>query len=177
MATTTWNLDASHSDVGFKVRHLMITNVKGRFEKFTATAITEDDQFETAKIKFEVDVNSINTGNEQRDGHLKAADFFDTEHHPSITFESVGMTKVKENEYKVMGNLTVKGITKSIEVSAIVSELVKDPWGQTKVGFEVTTKIDRADYGLVWNAPLETGGLLLSDDVYLHADVQFIKAQ
>lgn len=175
MATTTWNFDASHSHIAFKVRHLMITNVKGEFTKCTASVTTEDDQFESAKINFETEVSSITTGNEQRDGHLKGAEFFDAEKFPTLSFESNGMTKTGKNSFKINGNLTIKGITKEIEVIVLASDLVKDPWGQTKIGFEVNAVINRADFGLVWNAPLETGGMLLSDDVYVNAEVQFVK--
>lgn len=176
MATTTWNFDASHSNVGFKVRHLMITNVKGDFLNCSASVTTEDDQFESAKIKFTAEVSSISTGNEQRDGHLKGADFFDTEKFPTISFEANGMNKTGKNSYKINGDLTIKGITKQVEVIVISSDPIKDPWGQTKIGFEVTAVINRADYGLVWNAPLEAGGMLLSDDVYINAEVQFVRA-
>jgi len=175
MATTTWNFDASHSHVGFKVRHLMITNVKGEFTKCTASVTTEDDQFESAKIKFSTEVASITTGSEQRDGHLKGAEFFDADHFSTIEFESDGMTKTGKNAFKLHGKLTIKGISKEIEVIVIASDLVKDPWGQTKIGFEVNAVINRADFGLVWNAPLETGGMLLSEDVYVNAEMQFVK--
>ena len=175
MATTNWNYDASHSQVAFKIRHLMITNVKGEFMDCKATVTTEDNQFETAHISFEAAAASISTGNEQRDGHLKAADFFDVEKFPVIRFESKGMKKGAGHSYKINGHLTIRDITKPLEVIAVASELVKDPWGQTKVGFEVTAVINRGDYGLVWNAPLEAGGMLLSDDVYINAEVQFVK--
>ena len=128
------------------------------------------------KIKFSADVASVSTGNEQRDGHLKAADFFDADQFPVIEFESNGMTKTSKSTYTINGNLTIKGITKSVEVNVLASELVKDPWGQIKIGFELTAIINRGDYGLVWNAPLEAGGMLLSDDVYVNAEVQFVKA-
>lgn len=175
MATTTWNFDPSHSHVGFKVRHLMITNVKGEFSKCSASVTTEDDQFDSAKIKFSAEVASVSTGNDQRDGHLRAADFFDADQFPVIEFESNGMTKTSKSTYTINGNLTIKGITKSVEVNVLASELVKDPWGQIKIGFELTAIINRGDYGLVWNAPLEAGGMLLSDDVYVNAEVQFVK--
>ena len=175
MATTTWNFDASHSHVGFKVRHLMITNVKGEFSKCTASVTTEDDQFDSANIKFSAEVASITTGSEQRDGHLKGAEFFDADQFPTIEFESNGMTKTGKSTFTIHGNLTIKGITKTVEVNVLASELVKDPWGQIKIGFELTAIINRGDYGLVWNAPLEAGGMLLSDDVYVNAEVQFVK--
>jgi len=175
MATTNWNYDASHSHVGFKVRHLMITNVKGEFSNCSATVTTEDDQFESAKIKFSAEVSSITTGSEQRDGHLKGTDFFDADQFPAIEFESDGMTKNGKSSYTINGKLTIKGITKDVEVIAVASDMVKDPWGQIKIGFELTAIINRGDYGLVWNAPLEAGGMLLSDDVYINAEVQFVK--
>jgi polyisoprenoid-binding protein YceI len=175
MSTTTWSIDASHSEVGFKVRHLMITNVKGSFGKYSATAAMEEDNLETAKITFEAEVASVNTGNEQRDGHLKSPEFFDVENHPSIKFESTKMEKAGENEYKLTGNLNVKGVEKSVVLDVTSLGIAKDPWGNTKAGFEVKGKINRNDFNLTWNAALETGGVLVSEEVNLIAEVQFLK--
>ena len=175
MATTNWNIDASHSEVGFKVRHLMITNVKGSFGKYSATVAMEEDNLETSKISFEAEIASVNTGNEQRDGHLKSPEFFDAENYPSIKFESTKMEKAGENEYKLTGNLNVKGVEKSVVLDVTSLGIAKDPWGNTKAGFEVKGKINRNDFNLTWNAALETGGVLVSEEVNLNAEVQFLK--
>lgn len=174
--TTTWNIDASHSEVGFKIRHLMISNVKGYFTNYSATVTTEDDQFETAAIQFEAEVKTLTTGSEQRDEHLLAEDFFDAGTFPTIKFASSAFTKNSVGSYTVNGDLTIKGITKPMQLKAVNTGIAKDPWGQTKTAFEVEGKINRTEFGLVWNAPLETGGVLLSEEVTIHADVQFVKA-
>lgn len=173
---TTWNIDPTHSEVGFKIRHLMISNVKGHFGSYQSSFITEDDNFESAKLHFEAEVASISTDNEQRDAHLKAADFFDVETFPKITFNSTAVSKISAMEFIVTGDLTIKGITKSIQLQVIQSGMAKDPWGQTKVAFEINGAINRTDFGLVWNAPLETGGVLLSEEVKLLMEVQFSKS-
>ena len=174
--TTTWKIDASHSEVGFKIRHLMISNVKGHFTNYSATVTTEDDQFETAAIQFEAEVKTLTTGSEQRDAHLLAEDFFDAGAHPTIKFVSSLFTKNSDGSYTANGELTIKGITKPLQLKAANTGLAKDPWGQTKTAFEIEGKINRTEYGLVWNAPLETGGVLLSEEVMIHADVQFVKS-
>ncbi len=176
MSTINWNIDATHSEIGFKVRHLMISNVKGSFGKFAATLTTTEDDFSTAAISFEAEVASINTGNEQRDGHLRTGDFFDAEQFPTIKFVSTNVLAKGGNEFEVTGDLSIHGVTKSVTLQVNGSGLAKDPWGQIKTAFEINGKINRTDFGLVWNAPLETGGVLLSEDVYLQAEVQFVKA-
>ena len=174
--STTWNIDPAHSEVGFKIRHLMISNVKGHFGNYQSTLITEDENFDTAKVSFEAEVASISTDNEQRDAHLKAADFFDVETYPKITFNSTGVSKISEKEFLVTGDVTIKGITRSIQLNVMQSGMAKDPWGQTKIAFEINGTINRTDFGLVWNAPLETGGVLLSEEVKLLMEVQFSKS-
>jgi polyisoprenoid-binding protein YceI len=176
MSTATWNIDASHLEVGFKIRHLMISNVKGTFGKYTASFTSENDHFETAKISFEAAINSISTNNEQRDAHIMSAEFFDAEKFPVLKFESTSVTKKSTNEFAVEGQLTIKDVTQSVVLNVTSSETAKDPWGQTKIAFEANTIIKKSAFGLVWNAPLETGGFLLSDDVHLNAELQFIKA-
>lgn len=176
MSTTTWNIDPSHSEVSFKVRHLMISNVRGNFTKFSATATTEDDNFETAKITFEAEAASVTTHSEQRDAHIKSPDFFDTEKYPSVKFESTKMEKTGDKKYTLHGNLTINATTKPVHFNVELQGLGKDPWGQTKAGFEISGKINRTDFGLVWNAALESGGVLVSEEVSLHAEAQFVKA-
>jgi polyisoprenoid-binding protein YceI len=176
MSTTTWNIDPTHSEVGFKVRHLMISNVKGNFGKYTASLSTEGDDLTTAQINFEAEVASINTNNEQRDGHLKSGDFFDAEQFPHIKFSGSEVVKKDEHNYTVKGNLEIRSIAKPVELNVISSGIAKDPWGQSKIAFEISGKINRSEYGLTWNAPLEAGGVLLSDEIHLNAEVQFVKA-
>jgi polyisoprenoid-binding protein YceI len=175
MASVKWNLDPTHSELGFKVRHLMITNVSGSFGSFSADVETEEEDFTTAKVNFSADVATINTGNEQRDGHLKSADFFDTENHPKLTFEGTKMEKVSGNEYKLHGNLSIRGTVKPATFDVEFGGIGKDPWGNTKAGFSLDGKINRNDWGLTWNAPIEAGGMLVSEEVKIHAEVQFAK--
>jgi len=174
--STNWNLDPTHSEIGFKVKHLMITNVTGYFQTFTASVTTEGEDFSTAKISFEADINSVNTNNEQRDGHLKSADFFDAANFPKITFASTRLEKKDEENFVLHGDLTIRGISKPVSLQAEFGGIGKDPWGNLKAGFTLNGKINRNDWNLSWNAPLEAGGLLVSEDVRLFAEVQFVKA-
>lgn len=173
----TWKIDASHSDVQFKIKHLMITTVTGQFAKFDATMETTGDDFSAANISFEADVDSISTQNAQRDQHLQAADFFEAGTYPKLTFVSKGVKKVDNENYKVSGDLTIKGNTRPVELDVEFGGEVVDPYGQTKAGFDLSGKINRKDFGLTFHATTETGGLLLSDEVRLLASVQMIKQQ
>ncbi len=172
---TVWNLDASHSEIGFKVKHLMISNVSGTFGKFEVKAETEGDDFSTAQIAFSADINSLTTGNEQRDGHLKAADFFDVETYPEMVFNSTNLEKVDEMNYTLTGNLTIKGITSLVALNVEYGGFGIDPWGNQKIGFTLSGKINRNDWQLSWNAPLEAGGLLIGEEVKIFAELQFSK--
>lgn len=172
---TKWTIDPMHSDVQFKIKHLVISTVSGNFGKFSAEIESEDDKFENATIHFSADANSINTGAEQRDGHLKSADFFDTANHPTIDFISSGFTKLSDNNYKLIGNLTMRGTTKPIELDVEFGGIMKDPYGNIKAGFEVTGKLNRKEFGLHWGAVTEAGGVMLGDDVKIVANVQFAK--
>lgn len=172
---TTWNLDTSHSEIQFKVRHMMISNVTGHFGQFEAKVETEGDDFSTAKIHFTADVNSINTKSEQRDGHLKSADFFDAENHPQLKFEGTKLEKISDEEYKLHGTLTIRDTSKPVVLDVEYGGTVKDPWGMTRAGFTVHGKINRKDYGLHWSAVTEAGGLVVSDEVKLEATVEFTK--
>ena len=175
--TTTWSLDPSHSEIGFQVKHLMITSVRGKFDKFDIHATCPANDFEKVHVEFTADTASVNTSSEQRDGHLKSADFFDSENHPQMTFKSNGMKKISGDDYEMSGDLTIRGVTKPVKVKVEVAGMVKDPYGQTKAGFIVEGKINRKDFGLLWNATLETGGLMVSDDVKIHADIQMIRKE
>lgn len=173
---TTWNLDTSHSEIQFKVRHMMITNVTGHFEKFNATVETEGDDFSTAKVHFTADIDSISTKNEQRDGHLKSEDFFDAANHSQLSFEGTSLQKVDDEHFKLHGTLTIRGTAKPITLDVEYGGTIKDPWGMTRAGFTVEGKINRKDYGLNWSAATEAGGLVVSDEVKLSATVEFTKA-
>ncbi len=173
MSNIKWVLDPSHSEIFFKVKHLMITNVKGSFNSFNASIDGAD--FENAPINLNIDVASISTNNADRDAHLKSGDFFETEKYPSMTFESAQFKKVSDESYKLEGNLTIKGITKPVTLNVEFGGENKDPWGNDKIGFEVKGKFNRSDFGLNWNSALETGGVLVSDEVKLEAEVQFVK--
>ncbi len=174
MATTKWLIDPSHSELEFKVRHLMITNVTGSIEKFSSTVETEGDDFSTARIVFTGDPNSINTKNEQRDAHLKSADFFETAQYPEFSFKSSSITK-KGDAYELAGDLTLRGVTRPVTLHVEEGGVVTDPYGQVKAGFSVTGKINRKDFGLNWSATTEAGGVVVSDEVRIFAEVQYIK--
>ncbi|ABG57963.1 YceI family protein [Cytophaga hutchinsonii] len=173
MATTNWIIDASHSEIQFKVKHLVITTVTGSFQEFSGT-VESGETFENAKISFEANTASVNTNSEQRDGHLKSGDFFDSEKFPKLTFKATKFTK-KGDDFELVGDLTIKDVTKSVTLAVEYGGTAKDPWGNTKAGFEVTGKINRKDFGLTWNAPTEAGGVLVSDEVKLIANVQLLK--
>lgn len=175
MATTKWGLDAAHSEINFKVKHMMIANVSGNFTKFNVNAETEGDDFSKAKINFTADAASINTNNEQRDGHLKSPDFFDAEKFPQLKFESNSITKKSDDEYVMNGNLTIKDVTKPVALNINFGGIGKDPYGNTKAGFTVEGKINRKDFGLTWNAALETGGMLVGEDLKIHSEIQLAK--
>jgi polyisoprenoid-binding protein YceI len=175
METTKWGLDPMHSEINFKVKHMMIANVTGGFTKFNVNAETTSDDFSGAKVNFNADVNSITTHNEQRDGHLKSADFFDAEKFPHISFESTGITKKSDEEYVMNGNLKIKDVTKPVNLHVNFGGIGKDPYGNTKAGFTVEGKINRKDFGLNWNAALETGGVLVGEELKLQAEIQLTK--
>ena len=175
MASTKWVIDPAHSEIEFKVRHLMITNVTGSFTTFSSEVETDADDFTTARISFTAPIASITTGNEQRDGHLKTADFFELEKYPDLSFVANGLKKKGEGEYELEGDLTIKDVTKRIKLNVEAGGVAKDPWGQTKAGFSVTGKINRKDFGLNWSAVTEAGGVVVSDEVRIQAEVQYIK--
>lgn len=175
MATTKWNLDPTHSEIGFKVKHMMITNVSGSFNKFEVSTQTEGNDFTTASISFAADIDSITTANGDRDNHLKSPDFFDAAKFPQIKFASTRLEKKDDETYILHGNLTIKDITNPVKLNAEFGGIGKDPWGNEKAGFSLSGKINRTDWNLNWNAALETGGVLVSEEVKLHAEIQLIK--
>jgi polyisoprenoid-binding protein YceI len=175
MATTKWVLDPTHSEIQFKVKHLMISKVTGQFQKFDASVETEGNDISTAKVHFSADINSISTNNEQRDAHLRASDFFDAENHPQLTFVSSRLQKIEEENYELHGTLTMRGVSKEEIFNVEFGGLVKDPWGNDRTGFTINGKINRKDYGISFSMVSETGGLLLGEEVSIDAQVQFIK--
>ena len=175
MAKSNWVLDPTHSEVGFKVKHMMFTNVSGKFNEFTATITNENDDFSLSQIVFEAKISSIDTGNAERDNHLKSADFFDAENFEIITFRASTIEKHADENYTITGDLTIKDTTKPIKLKLAYSGLLKDPWGNTKIAVSVEGKINRKDFGLTWNAALETGGVLVGEEVKLEAEIQFVK--
>jgi polyisoprenoid-binding protein YceI len=176
-STSTWNIDPVHSVVEFKVRHMMISNVKGHFSKVTGVLSLDEGRPENSSVVAEIDVNSIDTHDAQRDGHLKSADFFDAEKFPTITFKSTSVKPTGQASGTVEGDLTIHGVTRKVVLDVEGPTAPgKDPWGNTRVGVTATTKISRKDFGLIWNASLETGGVLVGDEVTISLDVQFVKA-
>lgn len=170
----TYKIDASHSDIIFKVKHLMITTVTGQFKSFDATLTADAEDFSDAAVEFTADINSVDTRSEQRDTHLKSDDFFAAEKYPQLKFKSTSFTK-NGGDYIVKGDLTIRDVTKPIELKADFNGVVVDPWGQTKVGFEAEGKIKRKEFGLGWDAVTEAGGVVVSDEVKLQFHVQFVK--
>jgi polyisoprenoid-binding protein YceI len=172
---TKWSVDQAHTEIAFKVRHLMIAHVKGAFKTFDASIYTNAKDFTTAEIDLWIDPSSINTGDAKRDEHLKSADFFDIQNYKQITFTSSTMGKPdSDGNIELWGELTMIGITKNVKLNVKFGGIVKDPWGNEKSGFTVTGNINRSDWGLVWNASVETGGLLVSDEVTISCDVELI---
>jgi polyisoprenoid-binding protein YceI len=176
-ATTTWNLDPVHSVAEFKVKHMMISNVKGQFTRIQGVLVLDEAAISNSRAEASIDAASINTRDDQRDTHLKSADFFEAEKFPTLSFQSTRITRVAGGELSVAGDLTIHGVTRSV-VFAVEGPTApgKDPWGNTRIGLSATTKINRKDYGLTWNAALETGGILVGDEVTITLDVQFVKA-
>lgn len=172
MATTKWVLDPAHSEILFRVKHMMITNVKGEFRKFSAEIDGED--FFTSPVKAVIDTSTVYTNNDDRDKHLRSADFFDAGTHREMVFKSTAIEKVDDNQYVLTGLLTIKGITKEVKLDVEFGGINKDPWGNQKAGFSFEGKINRKEWGLNWNAALETGGVLVSDEVKLQGEVQFV---
>ena len=178
MATKKWVVDPTHSEIQFKVKHLMITNVTGSFTIFTVTATTEDEDFTKATISFTADAASVSTGNEQRDGHLQSADFFDAATYPQLKFTATKYEAVdNDGSYELYGNLTIKDKTKAIKLAVEFGGVVKDPYGNTKAGFTINGKINRQDFGLTWSALTEAGGVLVSDEVKINCEIQLIEQQ
>jgi polyisoprenoid-binding protein YceI len=173
---TKWTLDPSHSKIGFKVKHLMISNVMGNFRDFEGQVTTNGNDLSTANISFSLNSASVDTEMADRDTHLKSADFFDVGNYPKITFIGSGLKDLGDDMYELTGNLVIKGVTKKVVLPVEFGGLMTDPWGNVKAGFSIGGKINRKEWGLNWNAALEAGGVLLSDEVKIICDVQLVKA-
>ena len=172
---TRWVVDPTHSEIQFKVKHLMITTVTGYFRNYSLEVETEGDDFTKAsRIEFTADIDSINTNNEQRDTHLKSADFFNAEEHGQLRFTGKNFEQ-SGGDYNLHGELTIRGVTKPVTVKVAMEGIVQDPYGQTKAGFTVDGKISRKEFGLTWNAVTEAGQVVVSDDIRLHCDIQLVK--
>jgi polyisoprenoid-binding protein YceI len=175
MSTTKWVLDPTHSEIQFKVKHLMITTVTGYFREFSASAESDSEDFSNAKISFEAKTASIDTNNADRDTHLKSGDFFESGKYPVLKFQSTGMNKSGDGEFKLTGDLTIKDVTKPVTLDVEFGGIMKDPYGNQKAGFSLSGKINRKDWGLNWNTTLETGGVLVSDEVRIFCEIQLVK--
>jgi polyisoprenoid-binding protein YceI len=173
---TKWTIDSSHTSVGFSVRHMMVSNVRGEFQKVSGSAVWDPKQPDASKVEVTIEVASINTREAQRDAHLKSADFFDAENHPHITFVSRGVGKRKDGIVEIVGDLTIRGTTRvvALAVEGPTPEHA-DPWGNIRIGASATTSIKRSDFGMTWNSVLEAGGVLVGDQINIHLDVELIK--
>lgn len=170
-----WNIDPMHSEIQFKVKHLVISTVTGSFQEFSGKLEATKEDLTDAKISFQANIDSINTGNEQRDGHLKSDDFFGADKFPTLNFESTSFDKKSGDEYELKGNLTIKGTTKPVTLEVEFGGVANDMYGNTKAGFELKGKINRKDFGLTWNGVTEAGGIVVSEEVKLLINVQVAK--
>jgi polyisoprenoid-binding protein YceI len=176
-AVSTWNIDPVHSVAEFKVKHMMISNVKGQFSGVSGALSLDEANVTNSRIEAAIETASINTRDPQRDAHLKSADFFDVEKFPTLAFQSTSVTRTGDGQLAVEGELMIHGVTRSVVFSVEgPTAAAKDPWGNMRIGVSATTKINRKDYGLTWNAALETGGILVGDEVTITLDVQFVRA-
>tara|TARA_R110002124_G_scaffold254659_1_gene420270 strand:- start:2840 stop:3373 length:534 start_codon:yes stop_codon:yes gene_type:complete len=174
MKTTKWAIDPTHSEITFKVKHLMISNVKGEFRTFQANIDGED--FTNSTISANIDASSISTNNNDRDTHLKSPDFFEVENYPEITFVSTSIKKIDDDDFKLVGNLTIKGVTKEIKLDTEFGGFMKDLYGNEKAGFSINGKLNRKDFGLNYNAALEAGGVMIGNEIKINAEIQFVKS-
>ncbi|MGO9895541.1 MAG: YceI family protein [Bryobacteraceae bacterium] len=176
MPINKWNFDTVHSSLAFSVRHLMISKVKGHFDKWSGTVDLDDADPTASRISIRIEAASVNTQEQQRDDHLRSADFFDAGNHPEIAFESTGVKKLSEQNYIVTGNLTIHGVTREVPVEVEALGRAKDPWGGFRAGFSAKTSIDRKDFGLLFNVPLDGGGVLVGDKVEIGAELEAVQA-
>ncbi len=171
----TWNIDTTHSEVGFSVRHMMVSKVRGKFNTFSATIVTGADPSESS-VTAEIDLDSIDTGNEQRDGHLKSADFFEVDKHAKMTYQSTSVT-ADGSDWLVNGDLTLHGVTKSVPLKLELNGITQDPYGNTRAGFTATGEISRGDFGIEFNMPMDGGGVVVGDKIQINIEVEAILAK
>ena len=174
-AKTTWVFDPTHSEIAFKVKHLMISNVKGLFSEFNGQVTTDGNDFSNAEISLNINPASVNTGVADRDGHLKSPDFFDVENFKEITFTSGKLSKISDGDFELTGILSIKGVSQEVKLDVEFGGLMTDPWGNEKAGFTLNGKVNRKDFGLTWNAALEAGGVLVGDDVRISSEIELLK--
>jgi polyisoprenoid-binding protein YceI len=173
---TKWAIDPTHSKVGFKVKHLMISNVQGNFKEFSADVQTSGNDFSTASVSFTLKTASVDTEMPDRDAHLKSPDFFESEKYPDLTFKGTSLKDLGDDIYELSGLLTIKDVTKPVKLSVEFGGVMSDPWGNVKAGFSINGKINRKDWGLIWNAGLEAGGVLVGEEVKIICDIELVKA-
>jgi len=175
MTQNKWNIDLVHSGVSFSIRHMVVSKVRGRFAKFNGVLNLDDDDVTRSVVEATIDASSIDTGTEQRDAHLRSADFFDVEKFPELKFKSTRIEKVSDDGYRVVGELTIRDVTREVTLDVEAGGRAKDPWGNDRIGFVATTKLDRKDFGLKWNQALEAGGVLVGDKVEIGLEIEAVK--
>ena len=176
MSTTYWNIDATHSGINFSIRHMVVSKVRGRFARYTGTLDLDEADLSRSVVAATIDASSIDTGTPQRDAHLRSADFFDVEKYPELRFRSRRIEKLEAARYRVVGDLTIRDVTREVSLDVEYGGRAKDPWGNERIGFIATTSLDRKDFGLQWNQVLEAGGVLVGDRVDVELEVQAVKA-
>jgi polyisoprenoid-binding protein YceI len=176
MNNSNWNIDPAHTGINFSVRHMVVSKVRGRFAKYSGTIKLDDADFTRSSVEVSIDASSIDTGVADRDTHLRSPDFFDIEKFPELTFHSKRIEQVADAQYRVVGDLTIRGVKREVVLDVEYGGRGKDPWGNERVGFVAKTSIDRKDFGLTWNQVLETGGILVGDRVEIELDVQAVRA-
>lgn len=175
MANVKWAVDPAHSHIGFSVKHMMFTTVRGSFNQYEATILADPADMTLAEVDFSIDVTSIDTRSADRDNHLRSGDFFDVEQHPKMTFKSTGITRKSGDQYHVTGDLTIRGVTKPVTFDAEFDGEGKDPWGGHRAGFTAVASINRSEFDLKWNAALETGGVMVSDQVKIELHIEAVE--
>ena len=177
MTTNTWNIDAAHSGINFSIRHMVVSKVRGRFAKYSGALSLDDEDLTRSLVEATIDASSIDTGTEQRDAHLRSPDFFDVEKFPELRFRSQRIEKLDGDRYRVVGELTIRDVTREVSLDVEYGGRAKDPWGNERMGFLAKASLDRKDFGLKWNQVLEAGGVLVGDRVEIELEVQAVKAE
>jgi polyisoprenoid-binding protein YceI len=176
MTTKNWNIDATHSGINFSVRHMLVSKVRGRFAKYTGSVQLDENELARSSVEAEIDIASIDTGTAQRDAHLRSADFFDVEQHPTMRYRSQRIEKIAGDRYRVIGELTIRGVTREVPLEVEYGGRATDPWGNERAGFVARASLDRKDFGLGWNQVLETGGVVVGDRIDIDIDIEVVRA-